>query len=160
MSTTSERYDRTSQVFHWGSAILLIFMTIQGLLMIRMGDTPLRTTVYNAHVAIGLLTLIITLARIVWLFRSKHPVPPPMPNWERIAFAWNHRLLYLVTLLLFSSGIGMLITSGMTPLPGAVVPSAIQDLPPRAGHDVMSKLLIALFPDACRWDRLLPDPRG
>jgi cytochrome b561 len=143
MITTS--YDRGAQLFHWVSALLIIGMAMGGTVMTRLADSPLKTSMYQGHVAVGLLVLLLTVGRIIWLFVGKRPPPPPMPQWEKLAFVWNHRLLYLIIIALLSTGVGILLLSGIGLSPAAVDPAAIMDVPPRGGHSLFGKLFMALF---------------
>lgn len=138
-------YTRTMQLFHWSGALLILGLWLLGVVMHEMADTPLKTQLYRVHVGIGLLTLILTVARIVWLFVGKRPEDLAMPAWRRLAFVWNHRLLYLIVALLLVSGVGMLVLSGIGISLANVIPAAIQDVPPRTVHGIASKLFLALF---------------
>jgi cytochrome b561 len=68
-----------------------------------------------------------------------------MPQWEKLAFVWNHRLLYLIIIALLSTGVGTLLLSGIGLSPAAVDPAAIMDVSPRDGHSLFGKLFMALF---------------
>ncbi|MCA9969666.1 MAG: cytochrome b/b6 domain-containing protein [Anaerolineales bacterium] len=139
-------YNRTAQILHWLSALLIIALAVFGTIMVRLDDTvAMKTTMYRTHTLVGSLVLLLTIARIVWLFVGKRPSPLPMPGWEQQAFVWNHRLLYVILLALTLSGVAMLLASGVSLPPVGLTPADIQNVPPRQGHDVFSKLLIALF---------------
>lgn len=126
--------------------MLIIGLALGGTVMTRLpADAPLKATMYQGHVAVGLLVLLLTVGRIVWLFVGQRPSPPPMPGWEKTAFVWNHRLLYLVIVAMLLSGVGILLLSELGLSPTAVTPEAIMDVPPRAGHSLFSKLFMFLF---------------
>jgi cytochrome b561 len=142
----SSNYNRVAQILHWLSALLIIGLAFGGLVMVRLGDSvAVKTTMYRTHAFIGTLVLLLTIGRIVWMFVGKRPSPLPMPRWEALAFLWNHRLLYVIILALAFSGIGMLALSGVSLPPTGLTPADIQDVAPRAGHSLFSKLFIALF---------------
>ena len=144
MDTTT--YNRTSQLFHWFSALVIISMLVMGTIMVRLDDAAaIKTTMYNGHVFFGILIVLVTIGRLIWLLRSKRPQKLPMPRWEALAFTSNHWLLYLFIFVMGLSGISMLLLSGITPLPGNIIPTAIQDVPPRAGHNLFSKVMLLLF---------------
>lgn len=138
-------YNRTSQIFHWVSALILIGMWGMGKIMVDAADSPLKTTMYRGHVVAGILITLITIGRIVWLLRSARPAPLAMPRWESLAFIWNHRLLYAAIVLLAFSGLAMLQLSGIGLNPAAVSPDLIQNVPPREGHELFSTLFLLLF---------------
>lgn len=146
METTRARYNRTAQILHWLSALLIIGLAVAGTVMVRLDDSvALKTTMYRTHTFVGTLVLLLTLARIVWIFVGKRPSALEMPKWEKQAFVWNHRLLYLIILLLAFSGTGMLLASGVSLPPTNLTPADIQDVAARQGHNVFSKVFIVLF---------------
>lgn len=146
MNEQASTYNRTSRIFHWVSALLIISLAIFGTIMVRLGDgVALKTTMYRTHAFIGTLVLVLTIGRIIWLFVGKRPSDLEMPGWEKQAFTWNHRLLYVVILALAGSGIGMLLLSGVSLPPTGLTPADIQDVSARQGHNIFSKLFIALF---------------
>ncbi len=146
METTQARYNRTAQILHWLSALLIIGLAAAGTVMVRLDDSvALKTTMYRTHTFVGTLVLLLTLARIVWIFVGKRPSALEMPKWEKQAFVWNHRLLYVILLLLTFSGIGMLLASGISLPPTGLVPADIQDVSARQGHNIFSKVFLALF---------------
>lgn len=146
MQSQLTSYNRTSQIFHWVSALLIISLAVAGTIMVRLDDgVALKTTMYRTHTAVGSMVLLLTLGRIGWLFVGKRPSPPDMPRWEKLAFLWNHRLLYVIILALASTGIGMLLLSGVS-LPAVDLnPADIQDVAPRQGHSLFAKVFMALF---------------
>lgn len=75
------------------------------------GDPP-SSILYSVHVGLGLVVAAITVARIIWIFRTDRPERLEMPHWERILFAANHYILYGLLLLLAVSGIAMLLAAG------------------------------------------------
>ena len=61
-------------------------------------------------------------------------------------FEGNHYALYVVLLLLALSGSFMLIQSGLTPATmSTLTPDMVQDVAPRQGHNIFSKLFLLLF---------------
>ncbi len=146
MKGTATKYGRLAQILHWVSALLIIILWPMGFAMVRMADDATKTRLYQAHVAIGLIILVLTLVRIIWHFMDTIPESPEgLTSLNEKAFRWTHNLLYLILLLLATSGIGMLLLSNIGLFPGAVTPTAIADVPPRIGHSLFSKLFLLLF---------------
>ena len=142
----SDRYNRVAQWLHWISALLILSLAVFGTIMVRLGDdVAAKTTMYRVHAMVGSLVLLLTIGRILWVFVGSRPGPLAMPRWEKLAFDGNHLLLYLIVLVLTGSGIGMLVTSGVSLPPTGLVPSDIQDVAARQGHSIFSKLFMALF---------------
>lgn len=146
MEKQQASYNRTAQILHWLSALLIIGLAVAGTVMVRLDDAvALKTTMYRTHTFLGSLVLLLTLARLVWIFVGKRPSPPPMPGWEKAAFVTNHWLLYLIILALVFSGTAMLLQSGVSIPATNLTPGDIQDVASRQGHNLFSKVFIALF---------------
>ena len=146
MKGTAMTYGRLAQILHWLSAILILVLWPVGYYMANVANEVGKVSLYQLHVGIGLFILILTIVRVVWHFIDTVPEPPDglSPGNAR-AFRWTHNLLYLITLLLASSGISMLLFSDAGFLPGTVLPEAIADVPPRIAHNILSRIFLILF---------------
>ena len=146
MKGSSTQYGRIAQLFHWLSMLLIVGLAIGGTIMTRIDSTAQQTQMYQMHVTVGLVVLLLTVARVVWIFIDKRPAPPAeMKAAQKTAFAANHLLLYLVIILMVVSGVAMLLLSGVGLSPAGVTPAGIENVPPRTVHDVVSKLFMLLF---------------
>lgn len=95
MSAT--RYDPVAQLLHWAMAALIIGNFSLGLYMDGLPPAPRTIEFYNLHKSIGLVVLLLAVARLLW--RLRHPAPPLPdyhPRWERAAATASHHLLYLL----------------------------------------------------------------
>src|ERR1700704_2364261 len=74
-SSAADRYSPVAIALHWIMAALILFAGIFGLLL---DDWPKATKLFwiNIHAQVGLLILVLLMARIWW--RRTH-TPPPMP---------------------------------------------------------------------------------
>lgn len=143
--STTKQYGRIAQAFHWLSAILILIMWPLGIIMTRISEDS-ATQLYRAHISLGMIVLVLTVLRLIWLFIDKHPEPPAgMEPWRNQLFIWNHRLLYIGLLMLSVSGIVMLIASGISLPPISVAPDAITASVPQQAHSTLSKIFIALL---------------
>lgn len=146
MKGSSTQYGRIAQLFHWLSMLLIVGLAIGGTVMTRIDNTAQQTQMYKMHVTVGLIVLALTVARVIWIFVDKRPeLPVGMKGAQKTAFAVNHLLLYLVIGLMVVSGVAMLLLSGVGLSPAGVTPAGIENVPPRAVHDVVSKLFMLLF---------------
>lgn len=146
MTEAMASYGRGTQAFHWLSALLLMGMVPAGLIMTRIAEGPLKQSLYRVHVLLGLSVLVITVIRLIWRFVEPWPPAPPGLSPVRTkVFTWNHILLYVVLVALLLSGIGMLLLSSVSLWPMTLDPEAIQDVPPRAVHGILSKVFVLLF---------------
>ncbi|RIK06111.1 MAG: hypothetical protein DCC49_11745 [Acidobacteria bacterium] len=147
MEATTDTYGKPARILHGVSALLIIAMIPMGIVMTRVGDGGLKTGLYRAHVAIGLVVLLLTLVRVVWVFVGDRPgEPPEMPPWRRRLRLGIHIGIYSGIFVLAISGIGLLIGSGAGLNPFSLDPGVInRDLLPATTHWVVSKLFIVLL---------------
>jgi cytochrome b561 len=96
MSEKSLRYTKTIIWLHWITALLMIFMLFWGeeLMEVKRGQS-LADWQPSAHASIGVLILLLAIARLLW--RASHP-PPPLPQSttrsEEIASRLTHGAFY------------------------------------------------------------------
>ncbi len=92
MTEATTTYSGTAKTFHWVVAALV-------LLMLYGGFTLSKGTA-GLHAGIGIIILILMLARLAWRSRTAMPdLVAGMPRWQRIAAkATHHGLLALITL--------------------------------------------------------------
>lgn len=96
MAEPRNRYSTVSLAFHWGLALLVL---IQVLLITAHEaiEGPMSHELVQAHKALGLAVLVLTLARIGWrLANPAIALPDRMPAWERIAARATHVLFYVL----------------------------------------------------------------
>jgi cytochrome b561 len=99
-SAGATRYDRVAVTLHWTIAILIIVNLTIGLLheSLLKGTIPL-------HKSIGMLVLLLSVARLLWRFTHR---PPPLPAtvkaWEKGLAHAVHWLLYALMILIPLSG--------------------------------------------------------
>ncbi|MCP4418920.1 MAG: hypothetical protein GY805_20070 [Chloroflexi bacterium] len=141
MKSTSTNYGTLARLLHWTSAILIIVLWIMGKIMTN-GEVA---QLYKLHVTIGLIVLVLTVVRIVWIFMDSRPDDLTLAGWRKLAFTWNHRLILLISLLLGVSGVSILLLSGLGLSPANVAPDLIKDVPPVFVHNLGSLLMLLLF---------------
>jgi cytochrome b561 len=100
------RYTPVAQALHWLVA-LLVFLTVPlAWVMVNMPSTAhLAGQLFTLHESIGLTTLIIVAARLIW--RARHPAPPlpqSFARWDRLAARVSHWLLYVILIGMPASG--------------------------------------------------------
>lgn len=103
MSATSSapvKYNPVAIALHWIIAVLMLYMLFPGheLIEVHKGET-LSGWGPTAHASLGILILLLSLARIGWrLLHAAPPLPATMPGWQIKATAVTHGLLYLLML--------------------------------------------------------------
>jgi len=149
-SDTLERYTRTAIAMHWLIAVVVIAEIAWGWWMQEIPKQPpgQRADAFNFHKSLGLMILLLMIARLSW--RLAHPPPPlpPMPAWNGWLAHANHGVMYVA---LFVLSIGGYLGSAWSGFPvkffGLVLPSwtaaapALKDLASSV-HLVTSWLLL------------------
>ncbi|MBN9306492.1 MAG: hypothetical protein BGO82_20570 [Devosia sp. 67-54] len=167
LKSTSTQYGSMAIALHWTSALAVILAWIAGFVVAETLPAGQGAGILLAHITLGLIVFALTLLRIVWwLALDRHPgAPAGQPGWQVLAAQATHLGLYVLLVLMATSGIVTLILSGAVPLllAGGPVPD-FSELVPRLAHGVMSKLLLlllvlhvgaALYHQLIRKDRLL-----
>ena len=165
IKSTSTQYGSVAIAIHWTSAVAVVLAFAAGLVMANSEPVPAPLLV--AHIVLGLSVFVLTLLRIVWWLAAddRPPLPAEQPRWQQLAARTVHALLYVILLLMATSGITTIVLSGAIPAiaAGAPVPD-FSELIPRVAHGVMSRLLLvllaghigaALYHQLIRRDRLL-----
>lgn len=85
LRNTETAYGSLAKWLHWVTAVLVIAMLAVGIWMAGLDDeNPLHDRLVAIHKPTGVLVLLITLLRLVWLAVSR---PPPLPavlaGWEK-----------------------------------------------------------------------------
>ena len=148
MSTksTSTQYGSVAIAIHWSSATAVVLALAAGLVLAHSAVVPVPLLL--AHIALGLTVFALTLLRILWWWvADKHPeAPHDQPRWQQLAAKAVHTLLYVILILMGTSGIMTLVLSGAIPalLSGSPLPD-FTTLVPRIAHGIMSKLLLILL---------------
>ena len=107
--TRRRRYSPVGVAFHWTMAGLIIFQLWWGW---RTGGLPVgaeKLSAYEVHSQVGLLILVLTLARMVWRLFIPGPVnDADKPGWQSTAAHLTHFAFYACLLGLPLSGWAMM----------------------------------------------------
>jgi cytochrome b561 len=100
------RYARMAVVLHWIVALLVIVLLATGWYMVGTPkNTAERAFFFNLHKSLGIATALVIVTLIVWRIRHRAPeLPSSMPRWERTAAILNHRLFYVMMVLVTLAG--------------------------------------------------------
>jgi cytochrome b561 len=149
------RYSNTAVTFHWFTVLLVVAQACLGFGFELAGRTPLGGELFTWHKTVGALILLTTLARLA--YRLKNPPPPygpDMPRWEQVAGTWNHRIFYVLLILMPLSGLTAVSAhtkDWFTPLVGGiplpVIPGVSESVGDIAGdlHVLLVWILILLI---------------
>ena len=135
------RYGPTAQWLHWITVLLMLAIVVIAWQMVEIPrNTPARGLYVTAHKSIGIVILVLTLARLAW--RARHaapPLSPGMPGWMAWLAKANHVLLYVVLL-------GMPLAGYLHSATGAHAGSffGLFELPALPRNDAVSDALLAV----------------
>lgn len=164
----TRRYGSFEIALHWVSAAAILALPGLGLAAANIDDPGQKAALLRVHALLGTLALALTVVRVGWWLFDKRPGNPAgQRRWEAFTAHAVHTLLYLVTIAMGVSGIGLMALSGA----GAVLffgaPGPLPHFPDfrpmtahQAGAFVMVGLLCihigaALYHQVYKRDRLL-----
>lgn len=146
--STSTQYGSVAIAIHWTSALAVILTFCAGFVVANIAAPAQQAPILVVHIVLGLIVFALTILRILWWWLAdRHPAPPTSdPRWQRLTASSVHLALYVLLILMATSGITTLILSDALPtiLSGGPVPN-FSELIPRIAHGIMSKILLALF---------------
>jgi cytochrome b561 len=152
LSNTEHRYGAVAKFLHWAIVILII---AQYVIIESAEDLPdglEKLQVISNHKSLGMLVFLLALARIGWRIVNRgKPVPVPMPDWQRIAAAAGHGVLYLLILAMPLSGWAMSSSAnypvtlfGWFQFPALVAPDPELHEALEEVHEVLFNVIVAL----------------
>lgn len=103
MTQDTAHYNRVARLLHWTIGLLIITAIVIGIFHEAL--EPSLGSLMGLHKSIGLTVLVLSLFRLAW--RLTHPVPPlpaGLPQWERLAARWTHRLFYVLMIVMPLTG--------------------------------------------------------
>jgi len=143
------RYSSVAIVLHWALALLLAFQLALGW---AMPDGPSGFDEYQLHKSVGILILLLTLARLGW--RMGHRPPPPVERgWEGFLAKAVHTGFYVFLIATPLSGWIIVSASsipvptvlfGTVPWPHLPVSAAMED-PAERAHELLALFGVLLF---------------
>ena len=145
--SSDDEYGLIAIIIHWASVILIFTLIPLGSIMTDMPNSDLKTLLYRIHILIGLIVLVLTLIRIIWLFIDTRPKPLEMTKNNYYLYITVKYSLYVVLLLLTLSGLVLLFTGGLMDVLLGTTTSLpfVHRTPPALVHNILSKILIGLL---------------
>jgi len=105
LRNTANSYGAVAKLLHWGIVALIIAQYVLAQAAEELSDGPEKLGVIINHKSVGMLILLLMLARIGWKLANRGlPRPVPMARPPQIAAAAGHGILYLLLLVLPLSG--------------------------------------------------------
>lgn len=142
-------YGAGAIAFHWIVAAAIVVALPLGFLAAHAADDRQAASLLRVHVPLGILILVLTVARAIWRYRHAPPAPPAgQPRWQSGAARVSHALLYAVPMALGVSGVALLALSGAAPVVFGRVQGVLPEfarLPPMAAHALAAFVLVGLI---------------
>ena len=142
-------YGTVAVTIHWLSAVLIIALIVSGFSATTTEDLTIKADILRVHLPLGVLILLLTLARIFWwLWVDKKPASVAMPRLQNLIARATHMIFYILILGVAASGIAMILLSGAGAIIFGFSPEALPNFlnyPPRAPHGIGARLMIVLF---------------
>src|SRR5690606_34818390 len=113
LKSSPTRYGPVAIAIHWLTAIAIICMLASGLSAANTQDQALKLRLLRGHAVTGLAVGVLTLLRIVWwLAVDRRPQDAPgLSRLQAVASHLVHYGLYVVILIMVSSGIATILLS-------------------------------------------------
>lgn len=150
LKSSASRYGRVVVTIHWLTALAIFGMLFSGLSAANMTDDAAKLPLLRGHAVMGTLIGVLTLFRILWFvaFDRRPSDQPGMSSLQRGAAHAVHYGLYLVILIMVSSGLATIILTGANLQLFGSAPLPLPDFalaPPFTVHGTMARMLIALL---------------
>jgi cytochrome b561 len=150
MKARVTRYHPLLVGLHWIIALLIIGNLAGGKLLLEsLSDSdPAKLEVLRLHMLGGLTILLLLVGRLVTRFATARPGPAHDSRPLGWLAAVSHLGLYLASLAMAVTGLGMAQLAGLFPLlegKSVTLPEDWSAIAPHAGHELFANVLIALI---------------
>lgn len=143
------RYSNVAVTFHWATVALVLAQAYLGFAFVGAEPGPGRIEIFTWHKTVGAVILLTTLARLAYRLTNPPPAyPTDLPQWERTAATWTHRLFYFLLIMMPLSGLVAVSahTKGATtPLIGGIPLPVIPGISERAGEVAGGMHVVLVF---------------
>jgi len=98
-------YGLVTQLLHWGTAGLIVWMFYLGWTMVELPVSPAKFEAYALHKSLGLTIMALSALRLIWRLANPVPaLPENMARWERWLAHGTHAALYGLLFLIPLAG--------------------------------------------------------
>lgn len=100
-----DRWAPVSQLLHWGTLVLLVWLAWLGLTMVDMPNAPPKINAYALHKSLGLTLLVLVTLRLAWRLFAGAPRPVAgTPRWQARIASLTHVGIYVLMFAIPLSG--------------------------------------------------------
>ncbi len=104
LKNSTESWGRLSKLFHWLTAALIFIQIPLGFYAKSLGLSPLKIDVFVWHKSVGMLVLLLVVARLLWRIKNSIPAPLTSNRLHLMLASGVHGMLYVLMLALPLSG--------------------------------------------------------
>jgi cytochrome b561 len=97
-------YDKTTQRFHWATAILVLFMWLIGQAFDFVPEGNATVNVMSAHFLIGFVLAAVVMFRLIWRFSKGQKLPNANEGFGGTLAKAIHHTLYLLLASVLATG--------------------------------------------------------
>lgn len=114
LKNTKKSYGTVTKTFHWVMGLIILAQITVGYIMANLPPTaPQKGMMIYYHKSVGVLLLMLIIARLLWRIKELTPVlPGTMPHWQVVAAHWNINLLLALMVVMPISGFLMSVLGG------------------------------------------------
>lgn len=104
-SGEADKYSSPAKFFHWTLAVLIPSLVGLGWYMMSVEEEPGSEWLFDLHMSLGLTAAALIAMRLFWRLRHvPAALPSALPAWQVKASRYTHKLLYLLLILMPTSG--------------------------------------------------------
>jgi superoxide oxidase len=101
----TDRYDRIARAFHWIFAVTIIYVSVAGYALSRIGSRPIHDFVSRLNMSLATILILLFPLRVLWKFKRVEPKPlAGVSAMQRRIAHGVHGVMYLVIFLVLASG--------------------------------------------------------
>lgn len=150
LKSSPSRYGSVAVAIHWLTALAILGMLFSGLSAANTADEATKLILLRGHAVMGTLIGALTLFRILWwlAFDTRPADQPGQSPLQQVAAHAVHYGLYLVVLVMVSSGLATIILTGANLQLFGNAPLPLPDFSlavPLTVHGIVARVLIALL---------------
>jgi cytochrome b561 len=147
LKDTPARYHPLQVTFHWLVVAMLFSMFVLGKYMTGLPNDSAKLLPLGLHIALGIATVVIIIARFIARLRLPQPAPAHTGNaFLDLLGRIVHYALYLLVLLMAISGISLSLRAGLLPIvfgnSGAALPPDLMVYSARMLHGFVAPILL------------------
>jgi cytochrome b561 len=111
-ATQGLRHDPTTIALHWITAVLVAVLWTIGQTVDVFPNGPLRIDYRSLHITLGVLLILVLVARLVWRLTRRHALPPIDSGLLLVIARTTHLVLYALLVVTVVFGVNYLWARG------------------------------------------------